>query len=222
MIGTLTPTIGPVPTMAEPVPPVGAPTVSQREPHTDADSSLTLVRRAHAGDEAARNELCARYLPRLQRWAHGRLPASARGALDTVDLVQDTFMQVLRRLDEFEPRHTGAFQAYLRRTLLNRIRDEIRRVGRHGGPAEPIDAEKPTTDPSPLEEAIGQQTLERYEAALERLRDADREAIIMRVELGFSYAEVMDAFDKPSVAAAHMAVSRALVRLAEEMSHEDA
>jgi RNA polymerase sigma-70 factor (ECF subfamily) len=222
MIGTLALTIGPVPRMAEPPPPDGAHTVPQCEPHTEADSSLTLVRRAHAGDEAARNELCARYLPRLQRWAHGRLPPSARGALDTVDLVQDTFMQVLRRLDEFQPRHTGAFQGYLRQTLMNRILDEIRRVGRRGGPAEPIDTDRVASEPSPLEEAIGQQTLERYEAALNRLRDADREAIIMRVELGFSYLEIMEAFDKPSVAAAHMAVSRALVRLAEEMSHEDA
>jgi RNA polymerase sigma factor (sigma-70 family) len=220
MIGTLTLTPGPVPTMAEPSPSKGAPTVPQREPHADADSSLTLVRRAHAGDAAARDELCARYLPRLQRWAHGRLPASARGSLDTVDLVQDTFMQVLRRLDEFQPRHTGAFQGYLRQTLMNRILDEIRRVGRRGGPVEPIDTDRVASDPSPLEQAIGQQTLDRYEAALNRLRDADREAIIMRVELGFSYLEIMDAFDKPSVAAAHMAVSRALVRLAEEMSHE--
>jgi RNA polymerase sigma-70 factor, ECF subfamily len=222
MIGTLTLTLRPVPTMAEPSPADAAHTGPQREPHTDADSSLTLVRRAHAGDEAAREELCARYLPRLQRWAHGRLPASARGALDTVDLVQDTFMQVLRRLDEFQPRHAGAFQGYMRQTLMNRIRDEIRRVGRRGGPADAIDTSKSAADPSPLEEAIGQQTLERYEAALERLRDADREAIIMRVELGFSYLEIMEAFDKPTVAAAHMAVSRALVRLAEEMSHEGA
>jgi len=221
MIGTATLTLRPTPTMAEPSPAEGAHTGPQREPHTEADSSLTLVRRAHAGDEAARNELCARYLPRLQRWAHGRLPISARGSLDTVDLVQDTFMQVLRRLDQFQPRHTGAFQAYLRQTLLNRLRDEIRRVGRRGGPAEAIDTSRPTADPSPLEEAIGQQTLERYEAALGRLRDSDREAIIMRVEMGFSYVEIMDAFDKPSLAAAHMAVSRALVRLAEEMAHED-
>ena len=207
--------------MAEPSPSDGAPTVPQREPYADADSSLTLVRRAHAGDAAARDELCARYLPRLQRWAHGRLPATARGALDTFDLVQDTFLQVLGRLDQFQPRHAGAFQGYMRRTLMNRIRDEIRRVGRRGGPAEAIDTSKPAADPSPLEEAIGQQTLERYEAGLERLRDADREAIIMRVEMGASDIEIMEAFDKPSVAAAHMAVSRALVRLAEEMAHED-
>jgi RNA polymerase sigma-70 factor, ECF subfamily len=187
------------------------------------ESSCVLVARAQAGDAAALEELCSRYLPRLRRWAHGRLPMWARsGALDTFDLVQDTFLQVLGRLDQFQPRHAGAFQGYMRRTLMNRIRDEIRRVGRRGGPAEAIDTSKPAADPSPLEEAIGQQTLERYEAGLERLRDADREAIIMRVEMGASDIEIMEAFDKPSVAAAHMAVSRALVRLAEEMSHETA
>ena len=54
----------------------------------EAQSSLILVRRAHDGDQAAVNELFARYLPRLQRWAHGRLPSWARGSLDTHDLVQ--------------------------------------------------------------------------------------------------------------------------------------
>src|SRR5215470_7721850 len=100
----------------------------------DAESSYALVRRAHDGDLAAQNELCARYLPRLQRWAHGRLPASARGALDTHDLVQDTFIQVLKRIGEFEPRHEGAFHGYLRQALLNRVRDEIRRARRHAPP----------------------------------------------------------------------------------------
>jgi len=99
---------------------------------TEAESSLILVRRAHDGDQAAINELFARYLPRLQRWAHGRLPSWARGSLDTHDLVQDTFMQVLKRLDQFEPRHEGAFQGYLRQALFNRVRDEIRRVQRRG------------------------------------------------------------------------------------------
>jgi DNA-directed RNA polymerase specialized sigma24 family protein len=38
--------------------------------------------------------------------------------------------------------------------------------------------------------------------------------------MDLSYQEIADALGKPSVAAAHMAVSRALVRLAEEMSSE--
>ena len=53
----------------------------------DAESSFALVVRAQEGDERAVDELCRRYLPRLNRWAHGRLPVWARGALDTQDLV---------------------------------------------------------------------------------------------------------------------------------------
>jgi len=101
---------------------------------------------------------------------------------------------------------------------MNRIRDEIRRATRR--PVEPLDTGRPTSDPSPLEQAIGEQALERYETALQRLKPEDREAIIARIEMGLSYADVADALDKPSVAAAHMAVIRALVKLAKEMQHE--
>ena len=59
-----------------------------------------------------------------------------RGCLDTGDLVQETVLHVLRRLDTFEPRHVGAMQAYLRQSVINRIRDEVRRIGRHPAPAE--------------------------------------------------------------------------------------
>jgi len=193
------------------------PTVPAAEGRSEAESSLALVRRAHDGDLAAQNELCARYLPRLQRWAHGRLPAWARGALDTHDLVQDTFIQVLRRIGDFEPRHEGAFHGYLRQALLNRVRDEIRRAHRQA-PHEPLDTARPGSDPSPLEEAIGQEALERYEGALARLKPDDREALILRIEMGYPYAEVTAALGKPSIAATQMTVSRALVRLAEEMS----
>jgi RNA polymerase sigma-70 factor (ECF subfamily) len=204
--------------MAEPSYPGGPRTFSPGQLRAGTESSLILVRRAHDGDHAAIDALFTRYIPRLQRWAHGRLPVWARGALDTHDLVQDTFMHVLQRLDQFEPRHEGAFQGYLRQALFNRIRDEIRRVQRRGL-AVPLDIESPAQNPSPLEQAVGQETLERYEAALARLGDDDREAIILRVELGYPYSEIVIALGKPSVAAAQMTVSRALVRLAKEMSY---
>jgi len=188
-----------------------------RDSGPDPESSHVLVARAQSGDTAALDELCARYLPRLQRWAHGRLPPWARGALDTQDLVQDTLAQVVQRLHAFEPRHEGAFQAYLRQALLNRIRDEIRRAERHPA-ADPLDRESPTPMPSPLEQAIGSEALQRYDAALQRLKSDDRNAIILRIELGLSHAELAEALGKPSVAAAHMAVSRAMVRLAQEMA----
>ena len=188
-------------------PPVGA---------ANALTSVELLARARAGDENALNDLCARYLPRLQKWAHGRLPVWTRGALDTHDIVQDTLAQVVQRLGSFEPRHDGAFQAYLRQSLMNRIRDQIRWAQRR--PTDAHASDRPDDGPSPIEEAIGSEALARYEAALERLKPADREAIIARIELGHAYTDVARALGKPTVAAAHVAVSRALVKLAKEMS----
>jgi RNA polymerase sigma-70 factor (ECF subfamily) len=185
----------------------------------DPESSVALLRRARGGDHDALNDLCARYLPRLERWARGRLPGWARSAVDTQDLVQLTIAQVAQHVASFEPRHEGAFQAYVRRALLNQIRDEIRRAQRNA-PGDPLASDRPSSDPSPLERAVGQELLERYDAALERLKDSDREAIVARVEMGLNWSEVADALGKNSAEAAQMTVSRALVRLAREMSHD--
>lgn len=137
---------------------------------------------------------------------------------DTEDLVQETLVRTFNRIESFEYQREGALQAYLRQAVMNRIRDEFRRAGRHPGP-EPLDENTMALDASPLEEAIGRQALERYEAALQRLRSDDREAIIARVELGASYDEMAQSLGKPSPDAARVAVGRALVRLAKEMSH---
>lgn len=185
----------------------------------NTDATLELVQRARSGDQAATDELFARYQARVRRWAHGRLPAAARGALDTQDLVQDTLAKVFQRMPAFEPRHPGAFRDYVWTTLWNCIRD-IARTHTRRGPADPLDSDLPSVSPSPLEEAMGREVFNRYEAAMDRLRPEDREAIVARVELGLSHTEVAKALGKPSVAAAHMAVSRALVRLAEEMAHD--
>jgi len=175
--------------------------------------------RAKNGDEAARNELCARYLPRLRHWAHGRLPDWARDHLDTEDIVQDTLLQSVRRLDAFTPEHDRAFCAYLCEALRNRLRDAIRRANRRPAGA-PLEESSPTSSPSPLELAVGEQTLRRYEAALNRLREPDRELIVGRVELGLDYSELATLMNKPSLTATRVAVSRALLRLATEMGVE--
>jgi RNA polymerase sigma-70 factor (ECF subfamily) len=144
------------------------------------------------------------------------LPQWARDVSDTDDLVQDTLIRTVSNLGHFENRGEGALQAYLRGAVMNRIRDEIRR--RRTRPlADPLDSGIPANSKSPLEAAIGAETLERYDRALERLDDETREAVIARIELGCSYAEVAELMGKPSADAARMTVSRALVKLAEEM-----
>ena len=59
-----------------------------------------------------------------------------------------------------------------------------------------------------------------YEAALSRIRPADREAIVSRLELQFTYEELAVALAKPSASAARVAVMRAMKRLMEEMRRE--
>jgi RNA polymerase sigma factor (sigma-70 family) len=208
-----------VQTMDETARPGGEPPAKATGVSQSAASSFDLVLRTNAGDREALEALCARYLPRLQRWAHGRIPPAARGVLQTHDLVQDTLIRVVERLPAFQPRHEGAFQGYVRTALWNRIRDVARQY-RRTGPSDPIDSEMAGKEDSPLDLAIGHETLERYEAALDRLRPEEKELIIARIEMGLPHAEIAVMFDKPSVASVHMAVSRALVRLAEEMAHE--
>jgi len=185
------------------------------------ETTLDLVRGAQAGDLDALNALIGRYLPRMRRWASGRLPASARGMGDTQDVVQETLSRAFRKIEGFEIRGEGGLQAYLRQALLNQIRQEIRRAGSRLPSVDPdaaaAAAEIEAAGPSPLEAAIGAEEVERYERALARLKPEDREAIIARIELSLSHQEVAEALGKPSANAARMAVQRALLRLAAEM-----
>jgi RNA polymerase sigma factor (sigma-70 family) len=181
------------------------------------DSTFDLVERAKSGDREALDRLFARYLPSLRRWASGRLPRWSRDLMDTDDLVQETVLRAVKGIERFESRHEGALQAYLRQAIMNRIRDEIRRTKR-SPTVTLLDENASDGGASPLEAAIGGEALQRYEDALARLRPEEREAIVARVEMDGSYKDVAQALGKPSADAARMAVSRALLRLAEEMS----
>jgi RNA polymerase sigma-70 factor (ECF subfamily) len=145
------------------------------------------------------------------------MPRGARGAVDTGDIVQEVLIDVIKRIPVFEPRDEGAFQAYLRQALTNRFRDEARRVKARPAPG-PIDSDWPGYGPSPLEEAIGVEGVERYEAALALLRADDQRAIIARCEWGMSHQEVAQVLGKSTTNAARVAVHRALIRLAKEMA----
>ena len=181
-----------------------------------ADATLQLLTRLRDGDASALDPLLARYLPELTRWASGRLPHWARHAIDTDDLVQESLIQVFQKLEGFEYRGEGALLAYLRQAVLNRIRNQLRWADRRPR-IEELGEHLEQSAASPLEAAIGSQALERYESALARLRPSDREAIVARIELGLTYAELADVLGKPSADAARMTVARAMVRLGEEM-----
>jgi RNA polymerase sigma factor (sigma-70 family) len=179
------------------------------------DSTVELILRARDGDGSAREALARRYMPVLRRLAHGRLPRNARSMLDTDDLVQNCMIRALSHLDEFEPRSEGAFLAFLRRILVNHLRDEIRR--NRQGPRLPFDDTIPGRDRSPLEEAMGAEMLDAYEDALSQLSELQREAVILRMEYAMSYPGVARSMGGPSANAARMLVMRGIVQLAASM-----
>lgn len=191
-------------------------TLLPRENPGDIESTALLLERIRGGDEAARGRLMARYLPVLRSWAHGRLPHHARGMADTDDVVQISLVRALNRLEAFEHRHEGAFLAYLRQSVVNAIRQEIRRASRKPS-GESLDPDQPDTGRSVVERAIGRDMLEAYEAAMLELTEDQREAVLLRLEFGMSYPEVAEAMGKPSPNAVRMLVVRALVTLAERM-----
>jgi RNA polymerase sigma-70 factor (ECF subfamily) len=181
--------------------------------------SHELLRRARAGDQQALGRLFERYMPWLYRWAHGRLPVWARHSMDTADVVQETLLQTVRNLGTFEPQREGALLGYLRRSLVNRIRDLFRYASRHPVPEDLDNLEDSVLyeGASPLDQAIDEQDQRRYQDALARLSAGERDAIIGRLELGYSYEQLALILKKPTPGAARVAVRRALLRLSDEM-----
>jgi RNA polymerase sigma factor (sigma-70 family) len=175
------------------------------------EPTIELVLRAQSGDTAALEAILERSLPQLKRWAHGRLSPIARGYLDTNDVIQDAVFQMLRRFPVFVPRHVGAMQAFLRRTVTNRIYDEMRRIARQPRPIALPD-DHPFDGISPQEAAIRAESYQRYRDALPQLRPKDRALVIARIELQWSYAEIARHFRMATDAAARMATKRALRR----------
>lgn len=185
-------------------------------PSTPLDSTAVLLDRWKQGDERAREALFQRMLPVFQRWAHGRIPPRARNLADTEDLVQVTLLRALNHLHEFDCRREGALLAYLRRGLMNSVRDQVRRAAvRTPAGVEPESLA--ASGPSPLEQVVGREVVESYEAALSRLPAEQQEAVLMRLEFGMDWPAIAAALGRASPNAARMLVSRALARLAEDM-----
>jgi RNA polymerase sigma-70 factor, ECF subfamily len=177
-------------------------------------TTTSLIRRFQAGNAEAREELLARCLPALRRWAHGRLPAWGRDLAETEDLVQTSLLRAAQSLESFRPERQGAFLAYLRQILMNVLRDELRRSRRQPHTGLEAGALEAAAEPR---RAAAPEDLLAYEAALESLDDRQRQAVVLRLEFGMTFPEVAAELELPSGNAARMLVTRSLVKIAEAM-----
>jgi RNA polymerase sigma-70 factor, ECF subfamily len=180
--------------------------------------SAELLARAKAGDPRAISTLFRRHGPELRQWARGRLPRWARSVADTTDVVQDVLLRTFRRIDSFEDRGKGALRGYLRRSVMNRIHDEMRKVVRRPtGELEERLFNMPGEQPTPFESALDAERARHYKAALATLSDEERILVVGRIELGFNYDQLALIGGRATPEAARQAVRRAVKKLAERM-----
>ena len=164
------------------------------------EKTVVLLAQVQDGDGSAREELYRRLIPRLEGFARGRVPSSLQSLTDTQEVVQDTVVRSLRHMDTFKPQHEGALLHYLKKVLMNRIRDQARRGGREiaitdGGLLQDPD------DQSPVSKLVGKETLQHFAEALESLPSDQKTAVSLHVEMGYTLGELAEALDRSKEAA---------------------
>jgi len=167
-------------------------------------------------DTSSVDTLVQRCLPSVQRWAHRKIPRTSRGDFDTKDLVQEAALRMLKRRSLFRPRHAQSVQAYLRRTVLNLVRDEARRIARRPMLVDIAD-DLPCDRTGPIDIIFRHELRARYEEALRTLRPKDQRLIVASIEREHHVNEIARICGLRSPAAARVAVARAFNRLVQKL-----
>lgn len=191
--------------------------------------TLALVQAAQGGDRVALERLLARYQERVRRIVRLRLGPGLRSQLESADILQQVLLDAFRSLDRYEARDEAGFLAWLAGIAEHRIRDaadyhasdkrDPARVQPLARDTDSSTPSQPLTDPQsgPPETASRAEQVERLEACLAQLPEADRELIVLRDYVGLSWAEVAERTGSPSPDAARMRYAGVLVHLGRQM-----
>ena len=83
--------------------------------------SLDLVRSAQAGSDVALDRLFSRYYERVRRVVRMRLGRKLRGALESGDILQETFAVAVKSFDRFEMREEASLINWLSKLAERQI-----------------------------------------------------------------------------------------------------
>jgi len=183
----------------------------------DTPATSGLVRRAQTGDRTAFDALIRRCQDRLLRLVRTRLGPELRHVEESGDVLQSVLADAVRDLERFEYRGEGSFLRWLGALVEHKLRHHARDAGRAKRDREREvafeGAALAAPEPRPSQVAAGRELQERYRLALERLDDADREVVLLHLELGCTHDEIAAALSIPSAEAVRKRIARALVRL---------
>jgi RNA polymerase sigma-70 factor (ECF subfamily) len=199
-------------------------------------NTFSLVARAKAGDEVAKNKLFERYYDKVRRVVRVRIGPKLRPHVDTGDALQVTFLKAFQVFHQFEMREEGSFIKWLATIAegqINDARDRLLAKKRDVYRDVPLDASAPngngggagdggakaydpaaSTRADPAAAAREREEHERLERALDQLPAAARELILARDFEGFSWEQTAKETGCPSADAARMRYATALRDLA--------
>jgi RNA polymerase sigma-70 factor, ECF subfamily len=162
----------------------------------DSDDVRALVARLQAGDQLALGELFSHYRDRLGRMVQFRLDGRLKGRVATSDVLQEAYIDALKRLPHYQAAPGMPFLLWLRWVTMQRLvevhrqhlgarmRDAGREVVFDAGGSLAASSEKiaefigDLTSPSMAAERA--EGMEQLRAALDGLEPADREVLALR------------------------------------------
>jgi RNA polymerase sigma-70 factor (ECF subfamily) len=199
----------------------------------DACETQNLLERVAKADAGAADELWERYRPALRRMIGLRLDQALSRRVDASDVVQDVLLKANERLADYLRKPVIPFHLWLRQIAQDLVIDAHRRhraaarrsldrerllvaqsAGGPSGDRSALDLAAQLRDPelTPVGLALRRELQCRFEAALVRLSDDDREIIVLRHFEQLSNREAADVLGL-SDAAAGMRHLRALRHL---------
>ena len=190
----------------------------------DARAITELLARCQAGDRTAWDTLVDAYWQRLYGYA---LRATSNSEL-AQDLVQETFLRVVQRLDRYDDQ--GKFEAWLFRILVNLVRDHGRSISRHPTQSTVIESDGQRLEmtdelagkmPAPHEPVTQSEDMDRLQAAMRNLPEGDRQILLLRHFADMPFKDIARTMNCPIgtvLARAHRALGK--LRILMEVHHD--
>ncbi len=190
----------------------------------DSAETEHLLQRARAGERQAVESLLGRHRAYLQRLIEVRLDPKLRARVDASDVVQETQIEALRRMDHYLAEPALPFRLWLRQIAYDRLL-MLRR--RHVQAARrTVERDVPLPDPSslllaqqlraagpsPSQVSAQREFVLRVRQAVNELPQADREVLIMRKLEGLSNRETAQVLGTDPATASRR-FGRALIKL---------
>lgn len=163
----------------------------------DSSADLDLIQRAARGDEEAVRELFAKHQDRLKRMIRLRLNRRLQGRIDPSDVLQEAYLEIANKLDEYLRNPQAPFFLWLRqitgykladihrRHLGTRMRNAQRDISVFRGELPRADSVSLAAQllgqlTSPSQAAIKAEMRQRLQETLDNMDPLDREVIALR------------------------------------------